>query len=640
MSYIGRGLQSGAFRQLDDISSGFDGSDTTHTMQVNSTNVTVGDVNQILLSLGGVIQKPGTDFTVSSSTLTFTTAPAANTSFFAILLGSDNGGTVTPTDKSVTVGKIDINGGELFLDADDDTSITADTDDQIDIKVGGSDIATLTTSSLTLKNSATADNSTFTLNLQTAESDIAADDVIGKIAFAAPSEGTGTDANLTAAAIQARSEGDFSSSSNATELQFMTGASEAATTKMTLTSSGALGLGTDAPARPLHIIGADGTTSLSEGNSRTALFLDNAGATYINMASANSSIGGIFFSDSDANNRGAIKYNHASDALTINTGATEVASFHTDGIVFNEGSNDQNFRVESNGNVNALFVDANVDFVSMGKNTDDGDTIGHFFGTNGAVNHCRSANNVMSITRNTNDGGLMNFRQGGQEEGSIGVSGSTVTYATFTGSHWSRLADNSKPTILRGTIMDSIDEMCDWYQAVADVAEVKYTAEDQEVIDGDKNVGDVKEKAYTVKENIALPDGKSVGDAVTFTSNGAEYTGVYEKETDVKHVKCKISDTGDSKKAYGVFHCWNDADDGLDGDVNDMEIAQVGTYIIRVNKDVTVEAGDLLVSNGDGTAKLQDDDIIRSKTVAKVNSNVKVETYSDGSYTVPCTLHC
>ena len=106
MSYIGRGLQSGAFRQLDDISSGFDGSDTTHTMQVNSTNVTVGDVNQILLSLGGVIQKPGTDFTVSSSTLTFTTAPAANTSFFAILLGSDNGGTVTPTDGSVTTAKI------------------------------------------------------------------------------------------------------------------------------------------------------------------------------------------------------------------------------------------------------------------------------------------------------------------------------------------------------------------------------------------------------------------------------------------------------------------------------------------------------------------------------------------------------
>ena len=106
MAYIGRDIRTGAFRQLDAISSGFDGSDTTHTMQVNSTNVSVGDVNQILLSLGGVIQKPGTDFTVSGSVLTFTTAPAANTSFFAILLGSDNGGTTTPTDVSVTKAKL------------------------------------------------------------------------------------------------------------------------------------------------------------------------------------------------------------------------------------------------------------------------------------------------------------------------------------------------------------------------------------------------------------------------------------------------------------------------------------------------------------------------------------------------------
>jgi hypothetical protein len=187
--------------------------------------------------------------------------------------------------------------------------------------------------------------------------------------------------------------------------------------------------------------------------------------------------------------------------------------------------------------------------------------------------------------------------------------------------------------------MESLDEMCDWYQAVKNIAEVKYTAEDEEVINKDKNVGDVKEAAHTVKESIALGD-KSVGDAITFTSNGTEYTGTIVKEGDVKHTKCKVSDTTDSKKVYGVFSNWDDQDDGLDGDVNDMNIAQVGTYIIRVNKDVTVSAGDLLVSNGDGTAKKQDDDIIRSKTVAKVNSNIKVETYSDGSYTVPCTLHC
>jgi len=190
---------------------------------------------------------------------------------------------------------------------------------------------------------------------------------------------------------------------------------------------------------------------------------------------------------------------------------------------------------------------------------------------------------------------------------------------------------------LRGTIMDSIDEMCDWYQAVVDVPEVLWTADDN-LIEG-ANVGDVKEKAYQFKESISLGD-KSVGDSITFTKNETEYTGTIVKEGDVKHTKCKVSDTADSKKVYGIFSNWDDADDGFDGDVNDMYVAQVGTYIIRVHKDVTVAAGDLLVSNGDGTAKKQDDDIIRSKTVAKVNSNIKVETYSDGSYTVPCTLHC
>ena len=239
------------------------------------------------------------------------------------------------------------------------------------------------------------------------------------------------------------------------------------------------------------------------------------------------------------------------------------------------------------------------------------------------------ANTGLYIARNTNDGTMVAFYAQSSLEGTITVSGSTVSYNAFTGGHWSRLADNSKPTILRGTIMETLDEMCDWYQAVADVPESK---------DDNGNVI----PAHQIKENIALPDGKSVGDEVTFTYsfNGEEYTGKYEKDTDVKHVKCKISDTADSKKVYGVFNHWDDADDGSDGDVNDMNIAQVGTYIIRVNKDVTVEAGDLLVSNGDGTAKVQDDDIIRSKTVAKVNSNVKIETYSDGSYTVPCTLHC
>lgn len=48
----------------------------------------------------------------------------------------------------------DLDGNKLILDADGDTSITADTDDQIDFEVGGSDVMVLTANSLTLKNDA------------------------------------------------------------------------------------------------------------------------------------------------------------------------------------------------------------------------------------------------------------------------------------------------------------------------------------------------------------------------------------------------------------------------------------------------------------------------------------------------------
>ena len=91
---------------------------------------------------------------------------------------------------------------------------------------------------LILKHTATADDKPVILTLQTGETDLAADDVIGKIEFQAPDEGTGTDAILVSAAIQARAEGDHSSSSNATSLDFMTGASEAAAKQWSLLSTG------------------------------------------------------------------------------------------------------------------------------------------------------------------------------------------------------------------------------------------------------------------------------------------------------------------------------------------------------------------------------------------------------------------
>ena len=80
--------------------------------------------------------------------------------------------------------------------------------------------------------------------------------------------------------------------------------------------------------------------------------------------------------------------------------------------------------------------------------------------------------------------------------------------------------------------------------------------------------------------------------------------------------------------------------DNDDDTVNDMYVAQTGTFVVRMNSAETVSKGDLIQSNGDGTGKVQADDLLRASTVAKVLSTTKIETYDDGSYIVPCSLHC
>ena len=416
MSYVGRGLEVGSMRQLDDISSSFDGSTTAFTMQINSVNVdqsVVGDVNQLVLSVGGVIQKPGTDFTVSGSTLTFTTAPAANLSFFCIVYGG-GGGFATPGDLTVTTSKLattvltgatDI--GAAIVDADlfliDDGAggtLRKTAASRLKTYIGGSDPAsadgdslgtaslewsdlyladggiiyfgndqdvTLTHNAdkgLILKHKATADDKPVSLTLQTGETDIAADDVIGKIEFQAPDEGTGTDAILVAAGIQAVSEGDFSSSSNATKLSFLTGASEAAAEKMSIASSGATTITVADNSDTLTLVSTD-----ADANSGPNLNM------YRNSASpADNDHGGeiAFNAKNDAGE--IIKYgkirlqtDDVSDGaetgrFDISTmfAGSEISRFmiKSDEIVVNQNGVDFDFRVESDNNAHCLFVKA------------------------------------------------------------------------------------------------------------------------------------------------------------------------------------------------------------------------------------------------------------------------------------------
>lgn len=99
----------GAYNKLDDISSSFNGSNTSFTINVGGAATTAGTQNSLVISLNGVIQEPGNAFTTSGTTLTFTEAPTSGTSFYGILLGN-TGTAATPADASITSSKLSTTG--------------------------------------------------------------------------------------------------------------------------------------------------------------------------------------------------------------------------------------------------------------------------------------------------------------------------------------------------------------------------------------------------------------------------------------------------------------------------------------------------------------------------------------------------
>ena len=227
----------------------------------------------------------------------------------------------------------------------------------------------------------------------------------------------------------------------------------------------------------------------------------------------------------------------------------------------------------------------------------------------------------MFVGRTANDGTLIDFRESNTTEGTIAVSGSTVSYNGFTGTHWSRFTDNSTPTILRGTVLETLDEMCDWYNLEFDVV----------TQDADGNDVTTPQKIPHI-----LLDTQSNGDVITYNHEGTDYQATIVKEADVKHMMSKVSDNSDAKNVYGLFVAYD-----LDGEgYNDFYVASVGSYVVRIKSGETLAKGDLLQSNGDGTAKVQSDDNIKSSSFAKVLSTTVIETYEDGSYLVPCSLMC
>tara|TARA_Y100000593_G_scaffold55487_1_gene103861 strand:- start:393 stop:1388 length:996 start_codon:yes stop_codon:yes gene_type:complete len=127
--------------------------------------------------------------------------------------------------------------------------------------------------------------------------------------------------------------------------------------------------------------------------------------------------------------RSSFKFSELVFRNMLNGTLTETISILSDAspsVVFNEGSADIDFRVESNGLDDALVVDAGTDFVGIGCKTTPS-------ASNGGVGFVKSTNSRMeAVFATTTTGGndLINFVNGNGVVGKVTTSGSGTTFST------------------------------------------------------------------------------------------------------------------------------------------------------------------------------------------------------------------
>ena len=400
--------------------------------------------------------------------------------------------------------------------------------------------------------------------------------------------------------------------------------SEGGTEGMRIDSSGNVGIGTTSPSGPLHIRGAAGrfafpaTSGATQSNGLTLRLNDASDDNAILDIGGNSTSGYWLQATNNANlatnyplllnpNGGNVGIGTTSPSLKLTVASDDtlggilVTGSNAPGIRLNDTTDGNSYSAVFAQNGGVLYISADalntaanssirfeVDQVEhlrsdgsgnvlMGKTSPSTSTVGFQFDlANQKIASGANGGASAFFNRNGDDGMIVQIAQDGTVEGTISVSGTTVSYNGGNLSRFSQLPSGQRdPAIKKGTVLSNLDAMCEWRDA-----------------DGN------------LLQNEQLN-------------------------------KVKISDVEGDLNTAGVFVNWDNDDQDNPYDLN---MAMTGDMIIRIAQGTSVNRGDLLMSAGDGTAKPQGDDIIRSKTIAKVTSTNVTCTYEDGSYCVPCVL--
>ena len=320
MGYIGRGLNQtgGQYRKLDNISSSFNGSTTSFNLTIDGLEVTPTAQN-LLISINGVIQEPNSSFSTNGSTITFTEAPDAASTFFGIVMGEASFisyGTVGANEIGVTAGAVSASAGVVVDSAKNITGF----------------------------NSVTADSFTGTFNGALSGSAQISSDI------------SGSSTSL--------------SSSLATRTTVLESASGSDSTRIT-TIEGRVNQGvktTDSPTFSGATI--NGTLTASEIHTT---FVSSSVATITGSNVFGDAVGDLHSFTGSVSISGSQTSLVITDNLSVD-GTTNLNNTDIDGtltvdggnIVFNEDSADQDFRVESNDNANMLVVDGGNNRVGIG----------------------------------------------------------------------------------------------------------------------------------------------------------------------------------------------------------------------------------------------------------------------------------
>ena len=103
MAYLGNTPQIGQYRKMDSLT--FDGTETDFNITISGVPFNPPTAYAMLAVLNGEPLNPGVEFSISGSTISFATPPAAFTPFFGLIFG-DTLYTGTPGDATVTNSKI------------------------------------------------------------------------------------------------------------------------------------------------------------------------------------------------------------------------------------------------------------------------------------------------------------------------------------------------------------------------------------------------------------------------------------------------------------------------------------------------------------------------------------------------------